>query len=169
MILDPLGTGIRKCNSVPGWQTQIKWGLSFSTPECPRKEHGTAQQSHLQARKTETSTAETHSLRGGWVSPLSLEDFPLSRSITPQRAPSTHPAHNTSMSARTDPGGENQSEAPLTTSKTHLPKEQKHFQAPDYPENTDPGCSRHPVCSAGEQSQERAEEARPYGVCSIWN
>lgn len=85
----------------------------------------------------------------------------------PKEPWSTHPAHNTSMSARTDPGGENQSEAPLTTSKTHLPKEQKHFQAPDYPENTDPGCSRHPVCSAGEQSQERAEEARPYGVCSI--
>lgn len=82
----------------------------------------------------------------------------------PKEPRSTHPAHSTSMS---DPGGENQSRAPLPTSKTHLPKEQKHFQAPAYPENTEPGCSRHPVCSAGEQSQGSAEEARPDGVCSI--
>lgn len=85
----------------------------------------------------------------------------------PKQPRSTHPAHSTSMSARTDLGGENQREAPLTTSKTHLPKEQNHAEAPNYPENTEPACSRHPVCSAGEQSQGSAGEARLDGVCSI--
>lgn len=41
----------------------------------------------------------------------------------PQSSRSTHPAHDASMSAWMDPGGEDQSRAPLTTSKTHLPKE----------------------------------------------
>lgn len=120
-----------------------------------------AQESHLQTRRTERSTTGAHSQCEGWVLSLSLEDF------SPKHPWSTHPAHSTSMAAWTDPGGENQSRAPLTTSKTHLPKEQKHTQAPDYPKNTKAPCSRHLVCSDGEQSRSSAEEPRPRRVCSI--
>lgn len=80
-VLYPLGTGIRKCNSVQADKHKLNQPCPSSLLNA--QGNSTAQESHLQTRKTETSTTETHSLCEGWLPPLSLEDFPLSKASPP--------------------------------------------------------------------------------------